>query len=226
MVSRTVEGKRKRSAKPQEERRSDLLDAAVAIFSRDGVADAKVEDITELANVSKGTFYLYFESKDEAAAAVWRRYIDQFICIGEPILADETIAIGARLIRIFESLMRFMLAHAALHRNLYGTAGAETVKSSANRRLIELIGQAARQGVDRGALCCDQPELVASTLFHGLCGSFHDAIRDALRGKQATWHDALIRTAGQLASLGFAIGDAPAPAPDDACDRRARHESE
>jgi AcrR family transcriptional regulator len=48
----------------------------------EGVADAKIEDIIEFANVSKGTFDLYFRSKDEAAAEPWRRYIDEFIRIG------------------------------------------------------------------------------------------------------------------------------------------------
>jgi AcrR family transcriptional regulator len=200
-VVRTVDGKRKRSAKPQEERRADLLDAAAAIFSRDGVADAKVEDITEYANVSKGTFYLYFESKDVAAAAVWRRHIDEFIRIGEAILADEAMTIGARLVKVFESLMQFTLEHAALHRNLYGTAGADTVKSSANQRLIALIGQAAQHGVDLGELRCDQPDLLTSTLFHGLCGSFNDASRS----KSPTKSEALIWTAGRLASTVFGI---------------------
>ena len=206
MVVRSVDGKRKRSAKPQEERRADLLDAAAAIFSRDGVADAKVEDITEYANVSKGTFYLYFESKDVAAAAVWRRHIDEFIRLGEVILADESMAIGARLVKVFESLMQFTLEHAALHRNLYGTAGADTVKSSANQRLIALIGQAAQHGVELGELRCDQPELLASTLFHGLCGSFNDASRS----KSPTKSEALIWTAGRLASTVFGIVNEPA----------------
>ena len=51
MPARKIEQKRIREAKPQEERRSDLLNAAAAIFSRDGVADAKIEDITAFANV-------------------------------------------------------------------------------------------------------------------------------------------------------------------------------
>ncbi len=195
------DGKRKRSAKPQEERRADLLDAAATIFSRDGVADAKVDDITELASVSKGTFYLYFESKDEAAAAVWRRHIDEFIRIGEQILADEAMSIGDRLVKIYESLVQYTLARSGLHRNLYGTAGTDTIKSSANRRLIELISQAAQQGVNDGELSCEQPDLLASTLFHGLCGSFNDA----LRSRQPAKHDALIRMAGQLATTVFSI---------------------
>ncbi|WP_427918717.1 TetR/AcrR family transcriptional regulator [Streptomyces sp. cg40] len=52
--------KRKRGAKPPEEHRKDILDAAAEVFARKGIADARIEDITTLAEVSKGTFYLCF----------------------------------------------------------------------------------------------------------------------------------------------------------------------
>jgi AcrR family transcriptional regulator len=51
--------------KPGEERRADLLDAALAVFAERGVDEATVSDITTRADVAKGTFYLYFPSKDE-----------------------------------------------------------------------------------------------------------------------------------------------------------------
>jgi AcrR family transcriptional regulator len=46
--------------------RIDLLSAAEAVFVERGLDDAKVEDITERAGRSKGSFYLHFHSKEEA----------------------------------------------------------------------------------------------------------------------------------------------------------------
>jgi AcrR family transcriptional regulator len=46
--------------------RARLLDAARAVFSERGLDRAKVEDITTRAQLSKGAFYLHFESKEEA----------------------------------------------------------------------------------------------------------------------------------------------------------------
>ncbi len=46
--------------------RARLLDAARAVFSERGLDRAKVEDITNRAQLSKGAFYLHFESKEEA----------------------------------------------------------------------------------------------------------------------------------------------------------------
>jgi AcrR family transcriptional regulator len=41
------------------------LDAAEYVFARDGFLDARVTDITARANVSHGTFYTYFHSKED-----------------------------------------------------------------------------------------------------------------------------------------------------------------
>jgi len=45
------------------ERRQELLHAAREVFSSKGYHDAKVDDIVALAQVAKGTFYLYFADK-------------------------------------------------------------------------------------------------------------------------------------------------------------------
>ena len=45
--------------------RIELLRAAEAAFTERGLAAARVEDITERAGVSKGAFYLHFQSKDD-----------------------------------------------------------------------------------------------------------------------------------------------------------------
>ncbi len=46
--------------------RARLLDAARGVFSERGLDRAKVEDITTRAQLSKGAFYLHFQSKEEA----------------------------------------------------------------------------------------------------------------------------------------------------------------
>ena len=45
-------------------RRRELIDAALTVFARDGFAGATIDAVAEEAEVSKGTVYLYFESKE------------------------------------------------------------------------------------------------------------------------------------------------------------------
>ena len=54
----------------REVRRRELIEAAVTVFSTKGVAGASVDDIVRTAGVAKGTFYLYFATKDDLVNAV------------------------------------------------------------------------------------------------------------------------------------------------------------
>jgi AcrR family transcriptional regulator len=68
--------------------RIELLRAAEAVFVEHGLAAAKVEDITARAGVSKGAFYLHFESKEDC----FRQIVEAFVarldaCIDVPPLS-------------------------------------------------------------------------------------------------------------------------------------------
>lgn len=50
--------------------RAALVSAARRIFERDGFLDARIVDIAEEAGVATGSFYTYFDGKEDAFAAV------------------------------------------------------------------------------------------------------------------------------------------------------------
>lgn len=77
----------KRARRP-EARPDEILDAALEVFSEQGFARARVEDIAARAGLSKGAVYLYFESKDEMLKALVRR------------LADGVVGAAERLVEI------------------------------------------------------------------------------------------------------------------------------
>lgn len=59
--------RRRKEARPQE-----ILDAALAVFAEKGFSAARMEDISHRAGVTKGTIYLYFESKEALFKALVR----------------------------------------------------------------------------------------------------------------------------------------------------------
>jgi AcrR family transcriptional regulator len=54
-----------RGAKRRARTRADLIAAARKVFARRGYHDASIVEITEMADVGVGTFYLHFRDKDE-----------------------------------------------------------------------------------------------------------------------------------------------------------------
>ena len=55
-----------------------ILDAGIRIFSRHGFSESSVSDVIREAGVARGTFYLYFKSKDELFEALLSRLLEQF----------------------------------------------------------------------------------------------------------------------------------------------------
>ena len=62
--------RRRKDARPQE-----ILEAALAVFAERGFAAARMEQIAARAGVSKGTIYLYFDSKE----AVFRALVHEVL---------------------------------------------------------------------------------------------------------------------------------------------------
>lgn len=60
-------------------RRAELASAAAAVFAERGVANTAVSDIVKAAGVAQGTFYLYFDSKDDVLLAVVELLVAQMV---------------------------------------------------------------------------------------------------------------------------------------------------
>src|SRR5215510_13473789 len=67
---RTTRWRRRKEARPQE-----IVKAALSVFAEKGFAAARMEDIAQRARVSKGTIYLYFESKEAVFRALVREML-------------------------------------------------------------------------------------------------------------------------------------------------------
>ena len=52
-------------ARKKEEKRQRLLDSAHSLFVAHGISGTSISQICEKAGVAKGTFYLYFQNKEE-----------------------------------------------------------------------------------------------------------------------------------------------------------------
>jgi AcrR family transcriptional regulator len=59
----------------KDERPRDIVGAALGVFAEKGFAGAKMDDIARRAGVSKGTLYLYFETKEDVFRAVVREVV-------------------------------------------------------------------------------------------------------------------------------------------------------
>src|SRR5262245_25279837 len=81
----------------------DLLRAAEGVFAERGLSGARIADITSRAGVSKGAFYLHFQSKDDCFQQIVESFIARLAsCVERPadLLDGGAAAAGDLLERI------------------------------------------------------------------------------------------------------------------------------
>jgi AcrR family transcriptional regulator len=69
----------KRWQRRKDARAAEILDAALASFAQKGFAATRLDDIAAKAGITKGTIYLYFDSKQALFEALARQSIGQQI---------------------------------------------------------------------------------------------------------------------------------------------------
>jgi len=114
-----------------ERTRLRLMESAIEVLAERGYHAARVDDIATRAEVSHGTFYLYFANKDALVLALAERCADE---LGGLVAHLATAAPGAAGRR---ELRAWLVDFVALYRT-YGVVIRSWVEQSANRELTRL----------------------------------------------------------------------------------------
>lgn len=85
------DGRTLRARRQREARQRQILDAGLRVFARKGFHQASVSDIVDEASVARGTFYLYFPSKQ----ALFETLLDELIAVVEQGIRRVDISPGA-----------------------------------------------------------------------------------------------------------------------------------
>jgi AcrR family transcriptional regulator len=111
----------------KETRRQQIVDAAIEVFAAKGYRVASIADIIAQAGVARGTFYLYFQSKEEAFHAA----LDRFHTLFQEMARQETarsyrnpLALESTLRAALRDWLRFLLQHRQLTKIVFRQAAA------------------------------------------------------------------------------------------------------
>lgn len=154
-------------------KRAELAAVAAGVFIERGVARTAVSDIVSAAGIAQGTFYLYFESKDDMVVAVADRFVSEIGVVLEASVAGPGAAAPARL----RSLVTTLSALAASPSNL---AMAEFLHRRENQalhdrlteplaeRLFVLVESIVAQGAAEGSMVVTEAGPAAWFVLGGL----------------------------------------------------------
>jgi AcrR family transcriptional regulator len=121
-------------------RRQQIVDAAIKVFADQGYRVASIADIIAQAGVARGTFYLYFQSKEQ----VFNAALDRFHQLFQEMARKETtrnyrnpLALEARLREALLDWLRFLLQHRQLTKIVFRQAAA--VDPDYEQKYLEII---------------------------------------------------------------------------------------
>jgi TetR/AcrR family transcriptional regulator, fatty acid metabolism regulator protein len=152
-----------------EEKRRQILDAAVRVFARRGFHTSRVGDIAEEAGVAHGLLYHYFSSKDDVLETVfrenWAVLLERIEAVeesGEPA-SDQLRHVAAILLRSWlhePDVVRVLVREIARSPEVQDRIG-ELVKPIASiRRIVE-------RGIASGEFRSDLDPGIAAIVFYG-----------------------------------------------------------
>lgn len=134
------------SLRPRESTRKRLLDEGVAQFLEHGYHGTGIKQVLDRVNVPKGSFYNYFESKEEFGAAAIRHYAD---CLGRKLAdaLDRAPDPLTGLRAFFQRLMTEFEASGFVGGCLVANLGAELEANDTCRPALESAMLAYRNGL-------------------------------------------------------------------------------
>jgi len=107
-----------RKEREKEHRREEIIDAAQKIFFQKGLQLATMDEIADAAELSKGTLYLYYKSKEDLYLAVMMRGMDVLYEIFSRVLSADHPTLKT-IANLGEAYYEFFKEHRNYYRMFY-----------------------------------------------------------------------------------------------------------
>ena len=167
----------RRRTKAPETRALALMDAAERLFIAKGIAATGIDDIAAGAQVAKGTFYLYFPSKEALLGALQQRFVDSFCTrLQEAMDRHRADNHRARLRAWVATGLETYLDNVALHDVVFHEYRPEDRRMRNDNAVITQLVGLLQRGDAAGVWDVEDATLTAVILFNALHGVADDAV--------------------------------------------------
>jgi AcrR family transcriptional regulator len=164
-----------RKEREKSQRREEIVKAAEKVFFTHGFEKATMDDIAEMAELSKGTLYLYYKSKEDLHMAVAHKAISLLNSITEGVMELTGNALE-KLLHLGRACIQFSNTHPDHMKAIMSLEGFElqrisyTIKQMQDMIIKEspvgMVIQIVEQGVSEKLIRDDIPAvIIAHTLW-------------------------------------------------------------
>ncbi|MBQ6483033.1 MAG: TetR/AcrR family transcriptional regulator [Anaerolineaceae bacterium] len=152
--------------KKGERRKLELLDIAYRMFISRGYENTSIDDIIVEAGIAKGTYYYYFESKEQTLEAVIEMMIEKEAAAAGSIV-DSDLPVLQKIVGIIASIRpapEEQPIEGALMRP-ENIIMHQKIKRKLVEKVVPLLSKVVEEGAEQGLFSCDNiPERVRMML--------------------------------------------------------------
>lgn len=155
-----------------ETRKDQLLEAASDLFLENGYRDTSVNSIVESVGVSKGTFYYYFDSKEDVLDGLVEKFGEPIYRKIDEIIAKDSLDAVEKLNRIFSASRRTKLDNKEDLRKIFhlmyrpeNLRLRDKIQKQTVERAAPKVAKVLEQGIEEGKLDTTFPEEASRLIF-------------------------------------------------------------
>lgn len=171
-----------RIIKNPEERKQEIIEASLYLFSQKGYEHTTIQDIAKYLNISQGLCYRYFKSKNDLFIATAEFYAQQTMQQIKKPFPEKMNAMDKLNITI-QRLFKYIIKHGEFEANSRISAMRADRLDSISKELIEVIIPIIKQGNKEKLFMCKDVDKIAKIFVFGLVHTFHEEMpKENIRG--------------------------------------------
>lgn len=160
--------------------RQHILETGHRIIAGKGFASVGLNEILTSAGVPKGSFYHYFESKEQYGQALLQEYFDHYLADLDELFATDAASGHERLIRYWQRWLGKQLEACAEQKCLVVKLAGEVSDLSDTMRItlrdgtdqiVKRVARVIEAGVADGSVPLLDPQMTAQTLYQMWLGA-------------------------------------------------------
>ncbi len=158
---------RRRVKKAPDERRRELIDTARSLFVEKGYDATSVSHIVRKIGTAQGTFYWYFDSKQDILLTIQREMMERIMAVIRGVVDNDTLTAVEKLRRSFQDVVGLIQSDESLAQAI-GIRVQPQIHEMAlgelGPQMLELFASIIRQGIAEGSFSVGRPETAAAFL--------------------------------------------------------------
>jgi AcrR family transcriptional regulator len=168
-------GIQERKERERGRRRQQIMIAAKRVFYTKGFAKVTMEDIAREAELSPGTLYLYFKSKDELCASLSLRILQYLNIRLRHVSAEKGLDGEEKLEALKKTIIDVYQFDPLILINLFRLQSSEVLKNLSPQLLADIkklfssslgaMSDIFKQGINDGIIIDEKPEALADLLW-------------------------------------------------------------